>query len=207
MPHKETIFEIETSMRQTITRMNFDDEQTSCFMFNKIALQLLQQSDLRRSSIALSSQSFSLTVPHPKKTRVIMSRSGKLITQKIQFVTTRTANTGLTDALSWILGLSPLHTVEKYRVPFRERTSSEASLDQSVTFCETNDTSNHKWKWAKKASQVCKGEMVSQFTLHRDIYCVRLALCDFVTTGVNHCPCGLSRLSTLSVGLTCGYSE
>ena len=207
MPHKETIFEIETSMRQTITRMNFDDEQTSCFMFNKIALQLLQQSDLRRSSIALSSQSFSLTVPHPKKTRVIMSRSGKLITQKIQFVTTRTANTGSTDALSWILGLSPLHTVEKYRVPFRERTSSEASLDQSVTFCETNDTSNHKWKWAKKSSQVCKGEMVSQFTLHRDIYCVRLALCDFVTTGVNHCPCGLSRLSTLSVGLTCGYSE
>ena len=207
MPHKETIFEIETSMRQTITRMNFDDEQTSCFMFNKIALQLLQQSDLRGSSIALSSQSFSLTVPHPKKTRVIMSRSGKLITQKIQFVTTRTANTGSTDALSWILGLSPLHTVEKYRVPFRERTSSEASLDQSVTFCETNDTSNHKWKWAKKSSQVCKGEMVSQFTLHRDIYCVRLALCDFVTTGVNHCPCGLSRLSTLSVGLTCGYSE
>ena len=207
MPHKETIFEIETSMRQTITRMNFDDEQTSCFMFNKIALQLLQQSDVRRSSIALSSQSFSLTVPHPKKTRVIMSRSGKLITQKIQFVTTRTANTGLTDALSWILGLSPLHTVEKYRVPFRERTSSEASLDQSVTFCETNDTSNHKWKWAKKSSQVCKGEMVSQFTLHRDIYCVRLALCDFVTTGVNHCPCGLSRLSTLSVGITCGYSE
>ena len=207
MPHKETIFEIETSMRQTITRMNFDDEQTSCFMFNKIALQLLQQSDLGRSSIALSSQSFSLTVPHPKKTRVIMSRSGKLITQKIQFVTTRTANTGLTDALSWILGLSPLHTVEKYRVPFRERTSPEASLDQSVTFCETNGTSNHKWKWAKKSSQVRKGEMVSQFTLHRDIYCVRLALCDFVTTGVNHCPCGLSRLSTFSVGLTCGYSE
>ena len=208
MPHKETIFEIETSMRQTITRMNFDDEQTSCFMFNKIALQLFQQSDPGRiSSIALPSQSFSLTVPHPKKTRVIMSRSGKLITQKIQFVTTRTANTGLTDALSWILGLSPLHTVEKYRVPFRERTSSEASLDQSVTFCETNDTSNHKWKWAKKSSQVCKGEMVSQFTLHRDIYCVRLALCDFVTTGVNHCPCGLSRLSSLSVGLTCGYSE
>ena len=164
-------------MRQTITRMNFDDEQTSCFMFKKIALQLLQQCDLGRSSVELSSQSFSLIVPLPKKTRVIMSRSGKLITQKIQFVTTGTANIGLTDALSWT---EPLQTVEKYRVPCRARTSSEASLDQSVTFCETNGTSNHKWKWAKKSSQVCKGEMVSQFILHRDINCFRLALwlCD-----------------------------
>ena len=174
IPHKETIFEIETSMRQKITRVNFDDEQTSCFMFKKIALQLLQQSDPGRiSSIALPSQSFSLTVLHPKKARLIMLRSGKLITQKIQSVTARTAITGLADSNSGLqAGVSDANlwtelrqTVEKYRVPCRERTSSEASLDQSVTLCETNGTSNHGWKWAKRSSQVCKGEIVSKFTL------------------------------------------
>ena len=177
IPHRETIFEIETSMRQRITQVNFDDEQTSCFMFKKIALQLLQQSDPRRiSSIALPSQSFSLTVLHPKKARLIMLRRGKMITQKIQSVTTRTAITGLadwnsasqagiSDALSWT---ELRQTVERYRVPFRERTSSEASLDL----------------------QVCKGEIVSKFILHRDIYCCRLALCDFVTTGVKQRLCG-----------------
>ena len=177
IPHRETIFEIETSMRQRITQVNFDDEQTSCFMFKKIALQLLQQSDPRRiSSIALPSQSFSLTVLHPKKARLIMSRRGKMITQKIQSVTTRTAITGLadwnsasqagvSDTLSWT---ELRQTLERYRVPYRERTSSEASLDL----------------------QVCKGEIVSKFILHRDIYCFRLALCDFVTTGVKQRLCG-----------------
>ena len=177
IPHRETIFEIETSMRQRITQVNFDDEQTSCFMFKKIALQLLQQSDPRRiSSIALPSQSFSLTVLHPKKARLIMLRRGKMITQKIQSVTTRTAITGLadwnsasqagvSDALSWT---ELRQTLESYRVPYRERTSSEASLDL----------------------QVCKGETVSKFILHRDIYYFRLALCDVVTTGVKQRLCG-----------------
>ena len=177
IPHRETIFEIETSMRQRITQVNFDDEQTSCFMFKKIALQLLQQSDPRRiSSIALPSQSFSLTVLHPKKARLIMLRRGKMITQKIQSVTTRTAITsladwnsasqaGVSDALSWT---ELRQTLERYRVPYRERTSLEASLDL----------------------QVCKGEIVSKFILHRDIYCFRLALCDFVTTGVKQRLCG-----------------
>ena len=173
IPQKETIFEIETSMRQKITRMNFDDEQTSCFMFKKVALQLLQQSDPGRiSSIALPSQSFSLTVLHPTKARLIILRSEKLITQKIQFVTTRTTLTGVvdsnsalqasvSDALSWT---EIRQTVEKYRVPCREKTSSEVSLDQSVTLCETNRPSNHGWKWAHGWSQVCKGETVSKFT-------------------------------------------
>ena len=173
IPQKETIFEIETSMRQKITQMNFDDEQTSCFMFKKVALQLLQQSDPGRiSSIALPSQSFSLTVLHPTKARLIILRSEKLITQKIQFVTTRTTLTGVVDsnsalqasvsgALSWT---EIRQTVEKYRVPCREKTSSEASLDQSVTLCETNRPSNHGWKWAHGSSQVCKGEAVSKFT-------------------------------------------
>ena len=173
IPQKETIFEIETSMRQKITQMNFDDEQTSCFMFKKVALQLLQQSDPGRiSSIALPSQSFSLTVLHPTKARLIILRSEKLITQKIQFVTTRTTLTGVVDsdsalqasvsgALSWT---EIRQTVEKYRVPCREKTSSEAFLDQSVTLCETNRPSNHGWKWAHGWSQVCKGETVSKFT-------------------------------------------
>ena len=173
IPQKETIFEIETWMRQKITRMNFDDEQTSYFMFKKVALQLLQQSDPGRiSSIALPSQSFSLTVLHPTKARLIILRSEKLITQKIQFVTTRTTLTGVvdsnsalqasvSDALSWT---EIRQTVEKYRVPCREKTSSEASLDQSVTLCETNRPSNHGWKWAHGSSQVCKGETVSKFT-------------------------------------------
>ena len=173
IPQKETIFEIETSMRQKITRMNFDDEQTSCFMFKKVALQLLQQSDPGRiSSIALPNQSFSLTVLHPTKARLIILRSEKLITQKIQFVTTRRTLTGVVDsnsalqasvsgALSWT---EIRQTVEKYRVPCREKTSSEASLDQSVTLCETNRPSNHGWKWAHGSSQVCKGETVSKFT-------------------------------------------
>ena len=173
IPQKETIFEIETSMRQKITQMNFDDEQTSCFMFKKVALQLLQQSDPGRiSSIALPNQSFSLTVLHPTKARLIILRSEKLITQKIQFVTTRTTLTGVvdsnsalqasvSDALSWT---EIRQTVEKYRVPCREKTSSEVSLDQSVTLCETNRPSNHGWKWAHGWSQVCKGETVSKFT-------------------------------------------
>ena len=173
IPQKETIFEIETWMRQKITRMNFDDEQTSYFMFKKVALQLLQQSDPGRiSSIALPSQSFSLTVLHPTKARLIILRSEKLITQKIQFVTTRTTLTGVvdsnsalqasvSDALSWT---EIRQTVEKYRVPCREKTSSEVSLDQSVTLCETNRPSNHGWKWAHGWSQVCKGETVSKFT-------------------------------------------
>ena len=173
IPQKETIFEIETSMRQKITQMNFDDEQTSCFMFKKVALQLLQQSDPGRiSSIALPSQSFSLTVLHPTKARLIILRSEKLITQKIQFVTTRTTLTGVvdsnsalqasvSDALSWT---EIRQTVEKYRVPCREKTSSEVSLDQSVTLCETNRPSNHGWKWAHGSSQVYKGETVSKFT-------------------------------------------
>ena len=173
IPQKETIFEIETWMRQKITRMNFDDEQTSYFMFKKVALQLLQQSDPGRiSSIALPNQSFSLTVLHPTKARLIILRSEKLITQKIQFVTTRTTLTGVVDsnsalqasvsgALSWT---EIRQTVEKYRVPCREKTSSEASLDQSVTLCETNRPSNHGWKWAHGWSQVCKGETVSKFT-------------------------------------------
>ena len=173
IPQKETIFEIETSMRQKITQMNFDDEQTSCFMFKKVALQLLQQSDPGRiSSIALPNQSFSLTVLHPTKARLIILRSEKLITQKIQFVTTRTTLTGVVDsnsalqasvsgALSWT---EIRQTVEKYRVPCREKTSSEASLDQSVTLCETNRPSNHGWKRAHGSSQVCKGEAVSKFT-------------------------------------------
>ena len=173
IPQKETIFEIETSMRQKITQMNFDDEQTSCFMFKKVALQLLQQSDPGRiSSIALPNQSFSLTVLHPTKARLIILRSEKLITQKIQFVTTRTTLTGVvdsnsalqasvSDALSWT---EIRQTVEKYRVPCREKTSSEVSLDQSVTLCETNRPSNHGWKRAHGSSQVCKGEAVSKFT-------------------------------------------
>ena len=173
IPQKETTFEIETSMRQKITRMNFDDEQTSCFMFKKVALQLLQQSDPGRiSSIALPSQSFSLTVLHPTKARLIILRSEKLITKKIQFVTTRTTLTGVvdsnsalqasvSDALSWT---EIRQTVEKYRVPCREKTSSEVSLDQSVTLCETNRPSNHGWKWTHGWSQVCKGETVSKFT-------------------------------------------
>ena len=173
IPQKETIFEIETWMRQKITRMNFDDEQTSYFMFKKVALQLLQQSDPGRiSSIALPNQSFSLTVLHPTKARLIILRSEKLITQKIQFVTTRTTLTGVvdsnsalqasvSDALSWT---EIRQTVEKYRVPCREKTSSEVSLDQSVTLCETNRPSNHGWKWAHGWSQVCKGETVSKFT-------------------------------------------
>ena len=173
IPQKETIFEIETSMRQKITQMNFDDEQTSCFMFKKVALQLLQQSDPGRiSSIALPNQCFSLTVLHPTKARLIILRSEKLITQKIQFVTTRRTLTGVVDlnsalqasvsgALSWT---EIRQTVEKYRVPCREKTSSEASLDQSVTLCETNRPSNHGWKWAHGSSQVCKGETVSKFT-------------------------------------------
>ena len=173
IPQKETIFEIETWMRQKITRMNFDDEQTSYFMFKKVALQLLQQSDPGRiSSIALPNQSFSLTVLHPTKARLIILRSEKLITQKIQFVTTRTTLTGVvdsnsalqasvSDALSWT---EIRQTVEKYRVPCREKTSSEVSLDQSVTLCETNRPSNHGWKWAHGSSQVCKGEAVSKFT-------------------------------------------
>ena len=173
IPQKETIFEIETWMRQKITRMNFDDEQTSYFMFKKVALQLLQQSDPGRiSSIALPNQSFSLTVLHPTKARLIILRSEKLITQKIQFVTTRTTLTGVVDsnsalqasvsgALSWT---EIRQTVEKYRVPCREKTSSEASLDQSVTLCETNRPSNHGWKRAHGSSQVCKGEAVSKFT-------------------------------------------
>ena len=173
IPQKGTIFEIETWMRQKITRMNFDDEQTSYFMFKKVALQLLQQSDPGRiSSIALPNQSFSLTVLHPTKARLTILRSEKLITQKIQFVTTRTTLTGVVDsnsalqasvsgALSWT---EIRQTVEKYRVPCREKTSSEASLDQSVTLCETNRPSNHGWKWAHGWSQVCKGETVSKFT-------------------------------------------
>ena len=173
IPQKETIFEIETWMRQKITRMNFDDEQTSYFMFKKVALQLLQQSDPGRiSSIALPNQSFSLTVLHPTKARLVILRSEKLITQKIQFVTTRTTLTGVVDsnsalqasvsgALSWT---EIRQTVEKYRVPCREKTSSEASLDQSVTLCETNRPSNHGWKWAHGSSQVYKGETVSKFT-------------------------------------------
>ena len=106
-----------------------------------------------------------------------MSRSGKLVTQEIQFVTTRTTKTdladsnsalqaGVSDTLSWT---EIRQTVEKYGVPCRERTSSEASLDQSVTLCETSDTSNHEWKWTKRSSQVYKGETVSKFTLRRDI--------------------------------------
>ena len=173
IPQKETIFEIETSMRQKITRMNFDDEQTSCFMFKKVALQLLQQSDPGRiSSIALPSQSFTLTVLHPTKARLIILRSEKLITQKIQFVTTRTTLTGVVDSNSALQASVPdalswteiRQTVEKYRVPCREKTSSEVSLDQSVTLCETNRPSNHGWKWAHGWSQVCKRETVSKFT-------------------------------------------
>ena len=98
-PHKKTIFEIETSMCQRITQVTFKDEQTSCFMFRKVALNLLQQNDTERiSSILAQNHSFSLTVLHPGKARLVMSRREKLITQKIQFVTTRT-------------------TITKYKVP------------------------------------------------------------------------------------------
>ena len=146
VPHKETIFEIDTSMHQRITGVTFKDEQTSCFMFKKVALRLLQQRDARRiSSIALPHHSLSLTVLHPGKARLNLSQSGKEIIQKIQFVTTRTKSTGVADSngasqasvLDAISSTEIYQTIEKYKVPCQTRTLSEASSVQSVTLCET----------------------------------------------------------------------
>ena len=146
VPHKESIVEIDTSMHQRITGMTFKDEQTSCFMFKKVALRLLQQRDSGRiSSMALPHHSLPLTVLHPGKARLSLSQSGKEIIQTIQFVTTRTKITGVADSngasqasvLDAISLPEIYQTIEKYKVPCQERALSEASSVQSVTLFET----------------------------------------------------------------------
>ena len=146
VPHKETIFEIDTSMHQRITGVTFKDEQTSCFMFKKVALRLLQQRDAGKiSSMTLPHHSLSLTVLHPGKVRLNLSQSGKEIIQKIQFVTTRTKITGRANSNGALqasvldaISLPEIYqTTEKYKVPCQKRTLSEAPSVQSVTLCET----------------------------------------------------------------------
>ena len=85
--HGGNIFEISTAICQKITRLTFEDEQTSSFMFSKNALFLLQQYNSGKiSKLSVERQCLSMTVFHPIKARVTLWRMEKCIEQRIQFV-------------------------------------------------------------------------------------------------------------------------
>ena len=168
--HKGTIFEINNAMYQKITRVTFEDEQTSCFIFNKTALRLLQQGNSENvSTMALPSHSLSLMVFHPVKARLTLSRSEKWITQKIQFVTTETTELGekscphsVPDAFSW-QGIDQM--VEKYQVPCKKRIYSKEPLDNSVAHCKSNASLMREWPPTVRSSEVYSEGHVSQILI------------------------------------------
>ena len=183
--HKGTIFEINNAMYQRITLVTFEDEETSCFIFTKTALRLLQQGNAEKvSTMALPSDSLSLMVLHPVKERMTLSRSEKCITQKIQFVTTETTVSGLEgwngpqqaslrelgetlcpqslpDAFSW-QGIDQM--VEKYQVPCQKRIYSKETLDNSVAHCRSNASLMRECPPTERSSQVYSDRNVSDFT-------------------------------------------
>ena len=74
---------------EKITCMTFDDEPTSCFMFGRIALCLLQQCKLGKISLLrVYNQCLVLTVVRPVKARVTLWYEYISIMQKVQLIST-----------------------------------------------------------------------------------------------------------------------
>lgn len=91
IPQGGNISEITTAMFQKTFRLAFKDEQTSYFMFSKNCLYLLQQcSSVEISTLSVQHHCLSLTITRPVKARVTLWRKDRSISQKIQFVQTKT---------------------------------------------------------------------------------------------------------------------
>ncbi|XP_022802592.1 uncharacterized protein LOC111340075 isoform X2 [Stylophora pistillata] len=136
--HNETIFEMDTAIRQRVTQRTFGDKQTSSFLFNKTALSLLRRNDPGKlSSMVLLNDNLSLTVRDPERVRLTLSRSDKGLTQRIQHVTAKASpiplecsnnrrQASLTDACV----LPDVNPSEKrYQVPSQRTTLSEVPLN------------------------------------------------------------------------------
>lgn len=85
------VSKISTAMRQKITRLTFEDEQTSRFMFSKNVLSLLHQCNTGNiSTVSVERQCLTLTMVHPVKARLTLRRNSRCIAQELQFVQTST---------------------------------------------------------------------------------------------------------------------
>lgn len=154
--HKGNIFEISTAVSQKITRLTFEDEQTSSFMFSKNALYHLQQyNSTQISTVSLQSHCLSVAIVHPVKARLTLWRVDRCIKQKIQLVQTATKQCQrswtiskqtsckeplgvftVTDTLPWP---SIDHWAKAYHVQFlTDDVDSDESLDVSIVPCERN---------------------------------------------------------------------
>ena len=153
IPQGGNISEISTAMYQKTFRLAFKDEQTSYFMFSKNALYLLQQcSSVEISTLSVQHHCLSLTITHPVKARVTLWRKDRSISQKIQFVQTKTRK----DMADWTVprqGCSaelegdfavaerlflPVinHLANAYQVPCQTVEYSDEPPDVSDVHCE-----------------------------------------------------------------------
>ena len=115
IPQGRNISEISTAMYQKTSRLTFEDEHTSYFMFSKNVLYLLQQcSSGKISTLSVQHQCLSLTITHPVKARVTLWLKDRSISQKVQFVQTATR-----------------HDMAEWKVP-RQRCSAELVGDLAV---------------------------------------------------------------------------
>ena len=177
----ENISEISTAICKNVTRLTFEDEQTSSFIFRKHALSLLQQFDSGKiSSLSVHSHGISLKVIHPVKAQMTLWQKDKFIEQKVLFVRTisngptnwkgtqqmlcgetegRSGPCSVEDRLFW----PPIdHLVNTYRLVCRTDTPYfDEPVDVSDVFCEQNGILLHALQSTEEYSKAVSQEEVS----------------------------------------------